>query len=622
MPAAPLKGPTEAQEGRQIELSWKVSSPDFEQVQLDPGAIDPPLAKEGDPASGKKLVTPDPAKKDAKGFVTYTLTVFPKDKSKKPQVSTLKIKLGPRPSSLHADLPIDARSALLFCDEAPVAEQAVDAKTFEHAAIWGHVPASFDPKAPSLLVHFHGWDSFVTAAPGAEGGKAPAWLPDAEKNVPKNKILEGNPKLMATGPKYALDVVSETFHPFVLAPEVAVEKPPKSNAAFSVVSSGNLGAAGQFGAMVKDAQTHLQKLTNTFVKPDAPYLPPKLPALSRLFVSAHSGGGVPLSDCAVSDLVMATPTDLILLDCTYGPGTYVDYCTRKGKTRMGNGGSQSRLCAFYRDGEVAAQKNQYLKNWRAEDDALLKAKPDHKPKTDEELGARWSQVLGNSTRHHAEEEIVPNLKKAGFSVSPGTLTKKPDAGWGPEEVLLLNTSDLGVIEDALHARAIVFVRTVGVRHEDHPSTFIEPVLKTASLAPPKPPGNVQVSLVDFAGNPLANKDFTLKAGDDTRSSFTGGDGLLNEIVADGIEEVTVTLDGVAMTLGIGKLKALDDASDEGVAGVQGRLANLGFFAGAVDGQAGPDTIAAAQAFRDAHGLPASDELDQALKDKLREKYGS
>ncbi|HEY8038968.1 MAG TPA: peptidoglycan-binding domain-containing protein [Polyangiaceae bacterium] len=62
------------------------------------------------------------------------------------------------------------------------------------------------------------------------------------------------------------------------------------------------------------------------------------------------------------------------------------------------------------------------------------------------------------------------------------------------------------------------------------------------------------------------------------------------------------------------LRYLDPASE--VSGAQGRLSNLGYPCDAIDGDLGPRTKEALQAFQKDNGLDVSGELDDATKSKL------
>lgn len=57
------------------------------------------------------------------------------------------------------------------------------------------------------------------------------------------------------------------------------------------------------------------------------------------------------------------------------------------------------------------------------------------------------------------------------------------------------------------------------------------------------------------------------------------------------------------------------------AGLQARLNNLGFSAGAVDADVGPKTEAALRSFQTAHGLNVDGTCTSEVTNKLREEYG-
>jgi hypothetical protein len=57
-------------------------------------------------------------------------------------------------------------------------------------------------------------------------------------------------------------------------------------------------------------------------------------------------------------------------------------------------------------------------------------------------------------------------------------------------------------------------------------------------------------------------------------------------------------------------------------GVQQRLAQLGFFAGVVDGRPSADTDEAVQSFKSQNGLGSDSRIDESTRRKLVEVYGS
>jgi hypothetical protein len=133
---------------------------------------------------------------------------------------------------------------------------------------------------------------------------------------------------------------------------------------------------------------------------------------------------------------------------------------------------------------------------------------------------------------------------------------------------------------------------------------------------------LELRLVDFQGNPLANVECALEIDGAEETVTTDGEGVLRREVRRNLTQALLTVNGVTTTLQIGQLNPMDDTEDEGVSGVQGRLANLGYYGGAIDGQLGDQTRAAIRAFRRDNDLSEADEIDPPLKDKLRQKYGS
>jgi N-acetylmuramoyl-L-alanine amidase len=97
---------------------------------------------------------------------------------------------------------------------------------------------------------------------------------------------------------------------------------------------------------------------------------------------------------------------------------------------------------------------------------------------------------------------------------------------------------------------------------------------------------LQVRLLDFEGNPMANRPATLVIDGASRPVTTDGDGKLNESIPPHLTHAHLTINGLTITLAVGKLNPMDDVDDDGVSGVQGRLANLGYYEGPIDGEPG------------------------------------
>lgn len=82
----------------------------------------------------------------------------------------------------------------------------------------------------------------------------------------------------------------------------------------------------------------------------------------------------------------------------------------------------------------------------------------------------------------------------------------------------------------------------------------------------------------------------------------------NEVTADSVEPPS---DAISWTLSIGALDPVEEVS-----GIQGRLRNLGYYAGEVSGDLDEPTQGAVRRFRVDHQLSDTSDLDQALRDKL------
>lgn len=103
---------------------------------------------------------------------------------------------------------------------------------------------------------------------------------------------------------------------------------------------------------------------------------------------------------------------------------------------------------------------------------------------------------------------------------------------------------------------------------------------------------------------------------------TKGDGQIESSIAPNAQKAKLVLDpGTPMesiiSLNLGYLDPLTEVS-----GVQGRLNNLGFDCGPVDGIFGPRTQRALKRFQASVGLQATGDLDETTRQKLRETHDS
>jgi peptidoglycan hydrolase-like protein with peptidoglycan-binding domain len=81
---------------------------------------------------------------------------------------------------------------------------------------------------------------------------------------------------------------------------------------------------------------------------------------------------------------------------------------------------------------------------------------------------------------------------------------------------------------------------------------------------------------------------------------TGSSGLIEQPVPLNARQGKLTVGSFIRDLAIGELNPPEETKDNGISGIQARLANLGFDPGPVDGTGGPRTEAAIRAFQAQH----------------------
>jgi len=134
--------------------------------------------------------------------------------------------------------------------------------------------------------------------------------------------------------------------------------------------------------------------------------------------------------------------------------------------------------------------------------------------------------------------------------------------------------------------------------------------------------HLELLLRDFRGEPLRSVPCRLSV-DGVASDVTAdGDGRLSCDIARGVEDVRVDVAGVTLVLRIGHMNPMDNTDDNGVSGIKGRLYNLGYYNGPLDGRHDDLTASAISAFERDNGMTETGEVSGALKEKLHEKFGS
>lgn len=309
------------------------------------------------------------------------------------------------------DVAINQNTALLFCEQAPLVPEAGrrDAK-----AVWTFVPARVEK---SVLIYLHGNNNYVTV--DAKGqSRVPDWATTEEAR-------SGAASKPAAPLSYQLDKLNVRRRPLVLVPEAATLS---TKSFWAREPAGQYANPLQLGLLLDDSKRHLAVLK----RPDnKAYLPHKLAQASpqRVYLSGHSGAGLPLEEAAVSTVILpheGNGADLWLLDSTYWSKVtgFIGFCQQWHAVKRlgGKGRDTARFVCIYRGG---TQTEAIADSLRSEIAALLGVTP--------------ISLLHEHTSDNLETKIRP----------------------------------------ALQGRGVVFIRTQ-VAHDTIPTFFIPLLLDTAA----------------------------------------------------------------------------------------------------------------------------------------------
>jgi N-acetylmuramoyl-L-alanine amidase len=145
--------------------------------------------------------------------------------------------------------------------------------------------------------------------------------------------------------------------------------------------------------------------------------------------------------------------------------------------------------------------------------------------------------------------------------------------------------------------------------------------KTHRFVAKRPTRALRVELQDASGEPIAGAPFRLAAGGWAQTGKTSATGLVEAKIPIELSELRLELGRLVRVLHVGHLDPLRETDDDGVPGVQARLANLGWNPGPVDGVVGPRTRRAIRAFQRSCGLRPTGSIDDALLAKLEAEHG-
>jgi hypothetical protein len=168
----------------------------------------------------------------------------------------------------------------------------------------------------------------------------------------------------------------------------------------------------------------------------------------------------------------------------------------------------------------------------------------------------------------------------------------------------------------LHPGDVVFVPKYELRENAAPTD------QRHRYVHKRPTQMLRIAVEDMDGKRIKNAPFELTVDGDLQDGTTDGEGLIErEIPVDAAGGI-LKVSEYKWVLGIGNLNPLDATTpDSGVSGAQGRLRNLGYPVGPIDGKLGPRTKEAIGYFQADEHLPVTGNLDEATISKLREVHG-
>jgi len=129
---------------------------------------------------------------------------------------------------------------------------------------------------------------------------------------------------------------------------------------------------------------------------------------------------------------------------------------------------------------------------------------------------------------------------------------------------------------------------------------------------------IRIQFLDELDKPIANAKYELVVEGKSRTGNTNADGELTEKIAARVKTAKLFLGDERREYTL-QLGALDPITE--VAGVQERLANLGYAPGKIDGISGPHTSTALSTFQEEHGLEPTGELNDDTLSALTNRHG-
>jgi hypothetical protein len=138
----------------------------------------------------------------------------------------------------------------------------------------------------------------------------------------------------------------------------------------------------------------------------------------------------------------------------------------------------------------------------------------------------------------------------------------------------------------------------------------------------RPKQMLRIAVEDMDGKRIKDVRFELTVDGTRQSGTTDSRGIIEREIPVGAATGILKVSEYKWVLAIGHLNPMDAKTpDGGVSGAQGRLRNLGYPVGPIDGDLGPRTRAAIGYFQADEQLPVTGELDDATITRLRKVHG-
>lgn len=149
--------------------------------------------------------------------------------------------------------------------------------------------------------------------------------------------------------------------------------------------------------------------------------------------------------------------------------------------------------------------------------------------------------------------------------------------------------------------------------DKRPKEVGEPTNQVHKFRVKNTPKTLRIQL-KYIDTPLKDVDYKIAVDGLEKTGKTDGEGWLTQSVLPNAKIAKITLaDGSEFEMKLGSLDPVDEIS-----GLQGRLQNLGFYSGLVNGRMDDDTKNALKVFQHFNRLEATGEADEKTKNLLTE----